>query len=77
MSLADEDGSESLSFVIDGLPPGYTFSFVNGTVLSFPGQLNFDAEAASTLTISPIPDFSGSIHPGKGSVSPVPTPLGT
>ena len=59
--LADTDGSEALSFVIGGLPPGVipTSSVPAGVIYIGSGTWSVTAAAMATLMLPAVPNFSG------------------
>lgn len=65
-ALTDTDGSESLSFLVSGMPPGFTLNHGiqngNGTWSLTPAQL-------AGLTIIPADDYSGIAHVTVSSIS--------
>ncbi|WP_120009542.1 hypothetical protein [Teichococcus vastitatis] len=56
--MPDADGSERLSFLVSGLPPGATLS--TGTYHG-PGAWSLTAAEAAVAVLRPPPDFAGSI----------------
>ncbi|MBO1907015.1 hypothetical protein KHP60_21120 [Microvirga sp. 3-52] len=65
-TLPDNDGSESLSFVIRGVPEGAILS--HGTYRG-PGVWSLTAEEAKVATLRPPADFSGTINLSVTAVS--------
>ncbi|HRD75578.1 MAG TPA: hypothetical protein PK264_06525 [Hyphomicrobiaceae bacterium] len=58
--LTDTDGSEVLSFVLAGLPPGVIPQASAGTISYLGGgRWNVSADAVPTLTLPPVSDYSG------------------
>ncbi|MDO9713981.1 tandem-95 repeat protein [Paracraurococcus lichenis] len=64
--LSDTDGSEHLSFLLSGLPPGAT---LNVGTYQGPGRWSLTADEAAVATITPPPDFAGTLQLTVSAIS--------